>query len=62
MVVLDHPDAGCLAVDHVLLAVSEAPGLTLGLLAPADPPTRERITRRVRAADRRRRGGDGAPA
>ncbi len=28
-VVLDHPDAGCLALDHVLLSISDAPGLTL---------------------------------
>jgi transcriptional regulator with XRE-family HTH domain len=42
-VVLDHPVAGCLCVDLVILAVADAPGLTLGLLSPADAGTRERM-------------------
>lgn len=63
-VMLDHPDAGCLALDHVLLSASGAPGLTLGLAAPADRPTRERVARRVRAMERRAQGGpaERAPA
>lgn len=51
-VVLDHPKAGPLMLDHVLLSISDSAALTLGLLTPADRATRDRIVRMVRAATR----------
>ncbi|HEX8271504.1 MAG TPA: helix-turn-helix transcriptional regulator [Longimicrobiaceae bacterium] len=52
-VVLEHPGAGTLVLDHVLLSISESAGLTLGLLSPADGATRGRIRRLVQAAEHR---------
>jgi transcriptional regulator with XRE-family HTH domain len=57
-VVLDHPRAGTLMLDHVLLATSEPAGLTFGLLSPADAATRGRI-RRLVGAEARRAGAPG---
>jgi transcriptional regulator with XRE-family HTH domain len=57
-VVLDHPRAGTLMLDHVLLSVSDSSGLTFGLLSPADAATRRRIRRLVRDAAPRA-GGPG---
>ncbi|HEX8363410.1 MAG TPA: helix-turn-helix transcriptional regulator [Longimicrobium sp.] len=51
-VMLEHPEAGMLVLDHVLLSISESGGLTLGMLSPYDTATRHRIRRLVSASVR----------
>lgn len=52
-VVLDHPTAGHLMLEHVHLLLSTPAALTLGVLTPVDEATRRRIRRMVGAAARR---------